>query len=728
MGVFSDMFGDDILEHPLMYRGVVEDNDDPEKAGRIKVRILGIHSDNSAYVETKHLPWAIPATSLNMSGGGTRNIGISNVPSIGSHVFIFFESGDHNYPVYFAGAPAIEDVQDYQEKEGKLKNGVYEFDKQSQYDDKSSYSDKMKKFETPNDENIQHPVQDWNALTRKNAFGEDGEAQLPPPKKDNFDPQPIFPSDFFLESIRIAFDGAANHDAPGYDGRHTTKPSNELTKEEKKQELDEWSERKWGFNDNDDKHQHKFGGDQDWKPEYPLVSVERNPQGEIVETDILKERRCYLHPSKYFIELVQLDCSRQKDDFKNEVSIKNIYERQRGVANTPDITWSKPQNVKISGESNNSEAIDSTSSDIQKRINNEIEYDDIDGNTRSQKLGRFEERKHNPGREKTVVEDFVYRFYMNKYNETFQLDRNTRIYTGNDNLEVEHGDRNVRLHRGSYNQHIDEGNYNRVVNRGWEHLHVDEGHHFIEICGSGSGDNGSAYNSFESSGSHEPVGNPDNADNQHGSSDSRDNHPRTDNTLASNLGCDAKFSNWSWTGENDCGNQFFLLHEGSQIFRLVKGHQHFHLLEGQQKYHLVNGHQTFHLEDGDQRFQLDSGDMERYANGHRYSKYASSCVEDTQEFWRFKAGSWFKIQAPIINLDGDVLITGNLHVKGTTLMQDDLQVSTAASVGSGIDTPGITGAANSAPIGNGFGSVSAVANTVDSKNATNPLEAKSCPS
>jgi len=721
MGVKDDMYGDDILDHPLMYRGVVENVNDPEKAGRIKVRILSIHSDNKNYVKTEELPWAIPATGLGMAGGGLRNIGTMNVPSIGSHVFVFFEGGDHNFPVYFSAAPAIEDCEDYQEKDGKFKEKEYEYSVGSQYDDRSGYSDKIPIYETVNDETPKHQVQDWAAQTRKNTFGEGGSATIPPPLKDKTDAQPLFPSNFFLRQIRIAFDGAANHDAPAYNGIHCIKPSNRLTKTEQEQELDEWSERKWGFNDDDKEHQHNWSGGDDWKPQYPMVNTERNPQGEIIDTDVLKERRVFLHPSKYFIELVQLDASRKKDDFMNEASIKKVYERQRGVANSPDIQWSSPKQVKISGESNTAKAIDSTDSELQRRVENEMTYDDIEGAERQQRHARFEERKHNPGREKTIIEDFVYRFYMNKVNQTFQLDRNTRFYTGNDNMEVEHGDRNYRLHRGSHNQHVDEGNYNRVVNRGWEHLHIDEGHHFIEICGPGSGEDGGAYNSFEVSPDHEPIGNPDRTTNQHGCNDTRPNHPKSSETLASKLGCDAKFSAWSWTGENACGHQFFLLHLGSQVFRLVEGHQHFHLLKGHQKFHLVEGHQTFHLQDGDQRWQLDSGDMERYANGHRYSIYTDSCVEDTESFWRYKAASWFKIEAPIINLDGDVLITGNLNVQGTTLFEDQVRSLAPAKF------PCIKTNIEGTAVGLMPMQCDADASAVPLQNAVNPLKPGTCP-
>ena len=349
MGVESDMYSDDILTDPHIYRGIVEDNNDPEKAGRVRIRIFSIHSDNTNYIPTDTLPWAVPATSITSFGGGLRNIGHYKVPDIGSHVFVFFEAGDHNFPVYFAASPAIEDVEDYQEKEGKLKDDEYEYDKKSQYDDRTDYSDTKEKYETKNDREIEHPVQDYPPQTRKNTFPDDGEEQIPPPKKDEDENQPIFPESFFKTNIRIAFDGAACHDAPGYDGIHTTKASNTLTSIQLKQEIDEWNERKWGFNDDDNDHQHDFQGGKDWKPEYPMCSTERNAQGEIIDRDILKERLTYIHPSKYLYEIVQLDSSRKKDDFANERSIKKIYERQRGIGNSPDIKWSTPSLAEIDG-------------------------------------------------------------------------------------------------------------------------------------------------------------------------------------------------------------------------------------------------------------------------------------------------------------------------------------------------------------------------------------------
>ena len=84
------------------YRGVVVENNDPKKAGRIKVNVFGVF-DN---IPVDNIPWAIMADPFM---GGLGDNGSSFIPEIDSHVFVFFENGDHEEPVYFAGAPAIKD-------------------------------------------------------------------------------------------------------------------------------------------------------------------------------------------------------------------------------------------------------------------------------------------------------------------------------------------------------------------------------------------------------------------------------------------------------------------------------------------------------------------------------------------------------------------------------------------------------------------------------------------
>ena len=46
------------LRNLNFFIGVVEDNNDPRKEGRVRVRAFGIHGTN-AQIQTQDLPWAI---------------------------------------------------------------------------------------------------------------------------------------------------------------------------------------------------------------------------------------------------------------------------------------------------------------------------------------------------------------------------------------------------------------------------------------------------------------------------------------------------------------------------------------------------------------------------------------------------------------------------------------------------------------------------------------------
>lgn len=151
-----------------IYRGLVENNADPMDTGRVQVRIFGIHNFDGKVTPVKQLPWAEPALGLAWSGGynvnnqdyphtepiantvkdGRYNVGnrskvmgtdqtvdqfpteadgefeqvrqdaVANacgtggqfvVPKRGNWVFLFFEGGNHDKPIYFAMAPMARD-------------------------------------------------------------------------------------------------------------------------------------------------------------------------------------------------------------------------------------------------------------------------------------------------------------------------------------------------------------------------------------------------------------------------------------------------------------------------------------------------------------------------------------------------------------------------------------------------------------------------------------------
>jgi uncharacterized protein involved in type VI secretion and phage assembly len=80
------------------FRALVLDNNDPDKLGRIKVKVYGYFDG----IQTEKLPWAVPAMPLfNGAGSGS---GCFCIPAIGTDVWVFFERGDVYSPVYFAEA------------------------------------------------------------------------------------------------------------------------------------------------------------------------------------------------------------------------------------------------------------------------------------------------------------------------------------------------------------------------------------------------------------------------------------------------------------------------------------------------------------------------------------------------------------------------------------------------------------------------------------------------
>lgn len=74
------------------FLGVVEDRNDPEQAGRVRVRCLGVHSESTADVPTDQLPWALVAISPT-SGAGIGHSPTGIVP--GSWVVGFFLDGKY---------------------------------------------------------------------------------------------------------------------------------------------------------------------------------------------------------------------------------------------------------------------------------------------------------------------------------------------------------------------------------------------------------------------------------------------------------------------------------------------------------------------------------------------------------------------------------------------------------------------------------------------------------
>jgi len=73
------------------YRGQVTNNIDPLQIGRVQVSVPAVLGDGS-------LSWAMPCMPLANNGSG-----VFVVPQVGSNVWVEFEGGDPDYPIYSGG-------------------------------------------------------------------------------------------------------------------------------------------------------------------------------------------------------------------------------------------------------------------------------------------------------------------------------------------------------------------------------------------------------------------------------------------------------------------------------------------------------------------------------------------------------------------------------------------------------------------------------------------------
>lgn len=70
------------------YRGKVENNLDPQQQGRIQVSVPAVLGEGS-------LSWAMPCAPYGGSG-----VGLFTVPPVGANVWVEFEGGDPDYPIW----------------------------------------------------------------------------------------------------------------------------------------------------------------------------------------------------------------------------------------------------------------------------------------------------------------------------------------------------------------------------------------------------------------------------------------------------------------------------------------------------------------------------------------------------------------------------------------------------------------------------------------------------
>ena len=90
--------------------GVVEDRQDPKKAGRVRVRCLGYHSVKTEDIPTEDLPWA--SIMMPVTAGGNSGIGTSSHFLLeGTWVVGFFRDPAKQEPVIMGALPGMNTVE-----------------------------------------------------------------------------------------------------------------------------------------------------------------------------------------------------------------------------------------------------------------------------------------------------------------------------------------------------------------------------------------------------------------------------------------------------------------------------------------------------------------------------------------------------------------------------------------------------------------------------------------
>lgn len=80
------------------YAGVIESTKDPEKRGRMKVRVPVVYGPAEGSIPTADLPWALPIGLP--AGGSSASGGIDWLPEIGDQVWVRFLDGEPEKPLW----------------------------------------------------------------------------------------------------------------------------------------------------------------------------------------------------------------------------------------------------------------------------------------------------------------------------------------------------------------------------------------------------------------------------------------------------------------------------------------------------------------------------------------------------------------------------------------------------------------------------------------------------
>lgn len=103
----------DLLDKQFL--GIIEDDNDPKKEGRARIRVISLHDD---ITDIEHLPWAYPKQKSAYFGKDGKAGSIS-IPKKGSVVAVRFDGGNPYSPEYYAIHELAEDVKEELNKDGE---------------------------------------------------------------------------------------------------------------------------------------------------------------------------------------------------------------------------------------------------------------------------------------------------------------------------------------------------------------------------------------------------------------------------------------------------------------------------------------------------------------------------------------------------------------------------------------------------------------------------------
>lgn len=124
----------DEVDYTAFYRGYVVNNKDPEGLGRVRIRIPQIYgsdgSNSNHFVPSYAIPWAYPACMPLGNDSGSYLI-----PNVGDIVYVTFEGGNKNMPIYFGGVLTKRRADKFVGSNGINNNQVYKTHEQDKNTD-----------------------------------------------------------------------------------------------------------------------------------------------------------------------------------------------------------------------------------------------------------------------------------------------------------------------------------------------------------------------------------------------------------------------------------------------------------------------------------------------------------------------------------------------------------------------------------------------------------------